>query len=191
VTSRKIESSSPDVSARPISSHGATSALISAAGPRAFRMIETGRFSLVVGCASLLALSRRGEAVDAEGVFRGYAPAGDRSGGKWCVRARGSRTLRSEPRYGGDALTLKRDEIVMIDNLLAQRKLASSPMRLLYRSCTRGSFISESVKSARRCRSHGAAVKLIFPQVGISRPAGRSVQHESKPSKGAEVLVGG
>jgi hypothetical protein len=93
-----------------------------------FALIETGRFPLAVGCASLSALSRRGEAVDGEGVFRGYAPAGDRSGG-----GASRRGTAEHYEVCGDALTLKGDEIVIIDNLLAQRKLASSPTRLLCR----------------------------------------------------------
>jgi hypothetical protein len=65
-------------------------------------LIESGGFPLAIRCASLSALIRLGEAVDGESLFCGYAPAGDWAGGKWCVTAGGSRTLRSEPQYGGD-----------------------------------------------------------------------------------------
>src|SRR5215813_11874023 len=65
-------------------------------------LIESGGFPLGNRCASLSALIRLWEAVDGEGIFRGYAPAGYRAGGKWCFTAGGSGTLRSEPQHGGD-----------------------------------------------------------------------------------------
>src|SRR5262249_58540912 len=65
-------------------------------------LIESGGFPLGNRCASLSALIRLWEAVDGEGIFRGYAPAGYRAGGKWCFTAGGSGTLRREPQHGGD-----------------------------------------------------------------------------------------
>jgi hypothetical protein len=84
---------------------------------------------LVVGCASLSALSRRGEAVEAKAYsvdMRQRVIDQVESGAS-------RRGAAEHYEVCGDALTLKRDEIVMIDNLLAQRKLASSPTRLLCR----------------------------------------------------------
>ena len=51
-------------------------------------LIESGGFPLGNNrCVSLSALIRLWEAVDGEGIFRGYAPAGYRAGGKWCFTA--------------------------------------------------------------------------------------------------------
>src|SRR5262249_56163337 len=60
-------------------------------------LIESGGFPLGNRCASLSALIRLWEAVDGEGIFRGYAPAGYRAGGKWCFTAEGHATLRQAP----------------------------------------------------------------------------------------------
>src|SRR5215472_14628295 len=53
-------------------------------------LIESGGFPFGNRCASLSALIRLWEAVDGEGIFLGYAPAGYRAGGKWCFTAGGS-----------------------------------------------------------------------------------------------------